>query len=117
VTQLISKGSKGKKKKIDMPQGPWDEIDQARGDFSKRVNPSRVPMTPGFRFIRPSGLSADEVFDLAAHIIKGEMGLIPEENRFRWERQAERIILPSQAKAKKSKKAKAQGSTESTENK
>ena len=49
-------------------------------------------------------MTKDEVFDLAAHIIKGELGLIPEENRFQWKGQASGIVLPPQQSGKKSKK-------------
>jgi hypothetical protein len=97
----ISAIPRGKRKKAGISEPPWDEIDQARGDFSKWVNPARVPSTPGFRFIRPGGLSDQEVFDLAAHIVKGEKGLIPEENRFRWENQGEGIVLPPQQSLRK----------------
>jgi len=77
----------GKPRKGKAAHPPWDLIDQAKGALDPWVNPSRLPMIPGFRFGRPNGMADDDTLAMASHIIQGELGLIGTEHHFHWEGQ------------------------------
>jgi len=104
---MVTLGYVPKKKgkgKPTIPDPPWNELLRAKDDIGGYIDVQRLPTSPGFRFIHPLGMTSDEAVELACHIIKGELGLIPEENRFQWKGQAQGISLPPQMSAKEGKK-------------
>ena len=68
---------------------PWDEMDKQKGLLDRWIDKARLPQILGFHFSKPSRMSSDDCRAMAEHIIKGEVNLLPTEQRFRWRGQVD----------------------------
>ncbi|KIJ55895.1 hypothetical protein M422DRAFT_239056 [Sphaerobolus stellatus SS14] len=77
---MVPAAQSGRHKKPKKPE--WDEIARA-DDVSQWVDVGRLPPPP-FELGNPMSMKKGRLYQLATHIIQGELGLIDEEKRFKW---------------------------------
>jgi len=71
-----------KKSKASRP--PWDDMDAAKGWLDRWIECRCLPQTADFRFSEPGRMSPEDNFLLATWIVKGEMGMLKDDQVFRW---------------------------------
>jgi len=94
MSQALVPNSKGKVRQKGQARPPYDATDAAKNKLDAWINPQTLPRDEGFRFSHPNRMSPEDNIILASWIIKGELGLIPEEKRFRWVNQVHTLTLP-----------------------